>query len=373
MGHRRSKKPVLPVTLPSLPPFEEYTELLREVWDTHWLTNQGPLADRLEAGLRRYLPSPHVDAVTNGTLALQLSYRAVFPRKGVVITTPFTFAATTTSLVWEGYTPRFVDIDPVTFNLDPALVDAALRDDVVGIVAVHVFGNPAGGPALSRLAASRNVKLVFDAAHAFGVRTRPVPLWSLGNASTLSFHATKSFHSFEGGAVVTSEANVSRRVRRLRNFGLRGPEEVVEAGINAKLNEAQAAMGLLNLRYIDGWIRLRKERYDRYRSELEGTGGVQFQELAKCRYNYTYMPILLPTKRLRDRVARDLERSGVRPRKYFFPPTHVAPYLRGSRRASCPVAESVSSRVLCLPLHPALGVSDVRRISAIVRTVVQGR
>lgn len=366
MGRPGRRKSTITVTVPSLPPLSEYTELLREIWGSRRLTNQGPLVERFEARLRRRLPSPHVDVVANGTLALQLAFRTVFPRKGTVVTTPFTYAATTTSLVWEGFTPRFADINPRTFNLDPTAVDAVLDEEVVGVVGVHVFGNPAGAPELSQLAAKRNVKLVFDAAHAFGVRTHPTPIWAMGNASTLSFHATKSFHSFEGGAVVTRDARVSRRVRRLRTFGMEGTEDVVEPGINAKMNEAQAAMGLLSLNHINRWIALRRARYEQYRSELGKEESVQFQEVSPCRYNYTYMPVLLPTRRLRDRIVRSLERQSIHPRKYFYPPAHTFRFLRGGPRPSCPVAEAVSSRVLCLPLQPELSTADVSRISRIV-------
>jgi dTDP-4-amino-4,6-dideoxygalactose transaminase len=360
------------VTRPSLPPLPEYVRLLRGIWKRRWLTNSGPFLREFERGLRRYLRVPRVDAVVNGTVALQIAYRAVFSRTGIVITTPFTYAATTTSLLWERYTPRFADIDPDTFNLDPDSVADRLGEGVVGIVAVHAFGNPAGAHVLDRLATRHSLGLVFDAAHSFGLRFDSGSPFDLGDASILSFHATKNFHTFEGGAVVSPRSDVSRRVRRLRNFGFGSSDFPEEPGINGKLNEAQAAMGLLNLRYVDRWIRARKLRYEHYRDLLSKAPPIRFQKLAPCRYNYPYMPILLGTRRQRDRVYRNLVRSRVEPRKYFFPPLHRIPIIPQSMRAQCPVADNVSSRVLCLPLYPDLPFNQVRRIARIVLRSIEG-
>lgn len=316
----------------------------------------------------RVLDVPFVDVTANATLGLQLAYRVLFPRGATVVTTPFTFVATTTSLVWEGFRPMFADIDPQTFNLDPASVAERLEEGAGGLVPVHTFGNPAGSLELARLARRHGVAVVFDAAHAFGVQVPGPSLFARGDASVLSFHATKNFHTFEGGAVLTSDLALHRRLRLLRAFGIPGPDEgPAEPGINAKMTEVQAAMGLANLGYVDRWIRARGERYELYRDLLGSVPSVSFQRLAPCRYNYIYMPILLDSQRSRDRVHRHLVRHGVQPRKYFYPPTHRFPFLGKARRDPCPVATDVARRVLTLPLYPDLSLSEVRRIARLVK------
>lgn len=364
---RRSSR-VTYVTRPSLPPLEEFVGHLRGIWRSRWLTNDGPIARRFEAALERRFGGPRVSVTTNGTLALQLIYRTVFRTGQRVVTTPFTFAATTTALAWEGLAPEFADIDPETFNLDPSSVAAHLEGGAEGIVGVHVFGNPAGSRELHDLAKRHGASLAFDGAHAFGVRLGSELLFALGNATALSFHATKNFHTFEGGAVLTSDLALHRRLRLLRAFGIPGPDEgPAEPGINAKMTEVQAAMGLANLGYVDRWIRARGERYELYRDLLGSVPSVSFQRLAPCRYNYIYMPILLDSQRSRDRVHRHLVRHGVQPRKYFYPPTHRFPFLGKARRDPCPVATDVARRVLTLPLYPDLSLSEVRRIARLVK------
>lgn len=316
----------------------------------------------------RVLDVPFVDVTANATLGLQLAYRVLFPRGATVVTTPFTFVATTTSLVWEGFRPMFADIDPQTFNLDPASVAERLEEGAGGLVPVHTFGNPAGSLELARLARRHGVAVVFDAAHAFGVQVPGPSLFARGDASVLSFHATKNFHTFEGGAVATARRTVARRLGPLRNFGLDGHDATPRApGINAKLSEAQAAMGLVNLAHVGRWIRERRRRYELYDRLLEGVAGVQGQRIAPCRYNYIYRPVLLPSRRARDRAFRDLVRAGVHPRRYFFPPTHRLPFVERRQWDRCPNAVAVSDRVLCLPLYPDLPLSEVRRVARILR------
>ncbi|MGA3022283.1 MAG: DegT/DnrJ/EryC1/StrS family aminotransferase [Thermoplasmata archaeon] len=374
LSPRPRSAPIL-VTRPSLPPFEEYARHLRRIWKSRYLTNGGPYLKTLEQELVRYLPASNVAVVANGTLALQLALHSVSRKKGVVITTPFTFAATTTSLVWEGFTPRFADIDPETFNLDPDSVADRFDDDVVGVLSVHVFGNPAGARGVAGVAKEHNRWMIFDAAPSLGVRTQGRSLYELGDASTLSFHAVKTFHTFEGGAITTSSRRIAEQVRRLRNFGFEasgevGTPDVAAPGINAKMSEAHAAMGVTNLRYVDGWIRARQERYELYRELLEPMGRVGFQHVVACRYNFGYMPILLSSRRTRDRVCQDLQQHGIWPRRYFFPPTSQFTFLRKTTRAPCPVAKNVADRVLTLPLYPDLPLEQVRRIAEYIRRAV---
>jgi len=355
---------VLQVTRPSLPPLAEYRSLLPRLWRTGMVTNGGPYVRTLERALQRYLPARHLVAVANGTLALQLALRAVGRGQGEVVTTPFTYAATTTALVWEGYVPRFVDIDRETFNLDPELVPRQLGPRVVGVLPVEVFGNPAGCRELARIAREKSRWIVFDAAHCTGVRTAGRSLFDLGDASTLSFHATKSFHTFEGGAVATPHRDIAARVARLRSFGFEASGDVADPGINAKLTEPAAAMGLVNLRHIERWIRVRRARVRLYRDLLAPLGTIEYQRVEAVRPSATYMPILLPTRRSRDRVHDALDKEGIRTRRYFFPLTSDFSFVPRGLRRRCPVATEIAGRVLCLPLYHQLTERDVRRVVA---------
>lgn len=366
----RSDAAVVPLTRPSLPPLEDFQALLPRLWATGTVTNGGPYVRELETRLTRFLPARNVCAVTNGTLALQLALRAVGGSQGVVITTPFTFAATTTALAWQGFTPRFADIDRETFILDPERVSDKWDRDVVGVLPVQVFGNPAGSRELAALARERSRWAIFDSAHSFGVKVSGGSLFDLGDASMLSFHATKSFHTFEGGAVTTSSRRLARRIERLRNFGFQDTEvtgDVSEPGINAKMTEPQAAVGLLNLRHLRGWIRARGERFRLYHDLLATLRVVEFQRVEADRPNFIYMPILLPNRRLRDRVYRNLFRKGIRPRRYYLRLTNQFSFVPRALRGNCPVAEEISERVLCLPLYHELPLDEVHRIADLVR------
>ncbi len=368
VGHGRpARAATIPVIRPSMPPRAEYQALLPPLWETGIVTNGGPYVGRLERRLTRYLPARNVVAVTNGTTAIQLALRAVGGSKGVVITTPFTFAATTTALLWQGFTPRFVDIDRETFVLDAAQVVDHLDPDVVGVLAVQVFGNVAGSRELAAVAKEHARWLIFDSAHSFGTRASHGSLFDLGDASALSFHATKSFHTFEGGAVATRHPRVARRVAALRNFGFEPSGNIHDPGINAKMTEPSAAMGLVNLRYLDRWIRARGERVRLYRDLLSTVEGVEFQRLTSARENFVYMPILLPTRRLRDHVHRFLYGNGIRTRDYFYPLTSHFAFMPEGLRGKCPVAEDIANRVLCLPLYERLPLREVRRVVHLVR------
>ena len=356
---------------PSFAPLAEYEALLPALWESGMVTNGGPYVRQLETELAAYLPARHVVAVTNGTLALQVGLRAIGGDRGAVLTTPFTYAATTTALVWQGFTPRFVDIDRETFNLDPVLVPDHFARDVVGVLPVHVFGNPAGGHDLAAIARESGRWSIFDAAHCIGVRTSGKgSIFDLGDASILSLHATKSFHTFEGGAVSAARPAVAAKVARLRSFGFDATGDVPEPGINAKLTEPAAAMGLVNLRHLEEWIRIREERVRLYRELLAPVERVTFQRVEARRPSVTYMPVLLPNLRTRERVVRSLARAGIQTRRYFFPLTSQFSFLPRPLRRRCPVAEEIANRVLCLPLYHELPEAEVRRVVATLRAAL---
>jgi dTDP-4-amino-4,6-dideoxygalactose transaminase len=359
------------VTRPSLPPLGEFVALLRPIWKSRVLTNNGPSVSRFEERLERYTKCRNVEALTNGTLALEIAAKILFPLRATVATTPFTFPATTNALIWLGMKPRFFDIDPDTFNLDTALVAQSSNRSIDGILSVHVFGNPAGSLEFEALGRTRSIPVLFDAAHALGFHSPHGNLLERGDASTLSFHATKHFHSFEGGAIATRNPSVAREVRLLRNFGIVSEEEVDTAGINAKMTEIQAVMGLANLRHIDRWIRARKIRFDLYRSLLESSEAIQYQRLDAGKYNYPYMPILLCSRRVRDRVFDALLRQRIRARKYFYPLTSNLPYTRKYAHTRLPVATRVADGILTLPLYADLSLREVHRISACVRSAIR--
>ena len=370
-GQRRGpSRSIIPVTRPSFPPLAEYESFLPRLWSTGVVTNGGPYVGELERRVARYLPARNVVAVSNGTVAIQLALRAVGGSKGVVITTPFTYAATTTALVWQGFTPRFVDIDRETFVMDRHLLADHTGSEVVGILPVQVFGNTAGSRELAAVAKERGWWTVFDAAHCFGVRISRGSLFDLGDASTLSFHATKSFHTFEGGAVVSPSRAVARRVELLRTFGLRPTGNVFEPGINGKLSEPHAAMGLANLRHVDQWIRAREVRVRLYRDLLSTVRGIEFQRLESRRHNHIYMPILLRTRRDRDRICRHLYQNGIRTRVYYPVAANRFGFVPRALHRECPVAHEISGRVLCLPLYHELPLESVRRIVDRVREAI---
>ena len=351
------------VTKSYLPPMARYVGLLEEVWDSGQITNGGPLCVRLERELADFLGVPHVVLVANGTLALQIAARAL-RMSGNVITTPFSYVATTSSLVWEGCEPFFVDVKADSLCLDPDQVASALAsgDSFTGIVATHVYGNPCSVDELEGIARAHSVPLLFDAAHAFGVRLDGESLLARGDASVLSFHATKLFHTAEGGAVVTMRDDVAHLARQYRNFGHVTPESFDVAGINAKMSELHAAMGLAVLPDVPAIIEARRvctEFYDALLSEhverpAAGAGSTS---------NFAYYPILLQSRDSRERVLSALDREGVVARRYFSPALNTLPYVR---HVSMPVAEDAADRVLCLPLFAGLSSADINRIAHVV-------
>lgn len=362
---------MIKVTRTFLPPLEEYVELLRSVWESGWITNHGPLVGRLEDGLRAELESPHVWFLSNGTVALEIAFKAL-GLEGDVITTPFSYVATTSTIAWEGCRAVMVDIEPDTLTISPEAVEAAITERTTGIVATHVYGNPCDIEALARIAERHRLKVVYDAAHAFGVRYRGRPLPAYGDVSTLSFHATKLFHTVEGGAVVTPHADVSHRLSYMRNFGHDGEERFHGIGINGKNSEIHAAMGLCLLPRLGEIIAKRRDRCRRYDALLFGgdAGLARMRLREETEYNFGYYPVLFPSEEALLAARERLHAVGVLPRRYFHPSLADLPYVE---RFDVPVARDASRRVLCLPLHPDIRDEEIDLVaSGVLGRTVRG-
>lgn len=355
------------VTRSSLPPFEEYCEEIRSIWDDHMLTNMGEKHARLERELAAYLGAEHLTLFANGHLSLEAIISAM-GLTGEVITTPFTFVSTTNAIVRCGLKPVFCDIDPRSFTMDPAKIEALITPETSAILPVHVYGNLCDTEAIRAVAEKHHLKVIYDAAHAFGVKKNGVCAANFGDASIFSFHATKVFHTVEGGAVICHDPALKARLEDIRNFGIRGPERIVYAGGNAKMSEMHAAMGLCNLRHLNEWLAGRRAVVERYREKLTGTPGLSVpQEEPGAEPNYAYFPVLFEKgKEARDEAAERLAHEGIFARKYFYPLTnHNEAY--GFHGEETPIALAVSERVLTLPLYPDLPLEEVDRICGIVR------
>jgi len=352
---------VIPVTKTYLPPMEEYTEILKRVWDTSWITNRGAIALELESKLKSRLGVEHLLLMTNGTLPIQIALKQIAKGKEV-ITTPFSYVATTSSIVWEGYEPVFVDIERDHWTIDPTKIEAAITEDTGAILATHVFGNPCDVEAMEILSEQYDIPVIYDAAHAYGVNYKGKSVFAYGDASTCSFHATKLFHTGEGGAIVTKDQTLFDSVYYSHNFGHDGYENYHGVGINAKISELQAAMGLAMLSYMDDVVLGRKRVVDLYNSLLpESLPRLSLR--AGTEWNYCYYPILM----LDDGVVRQVESAlmevGVKPRRYFYPSLNTLDYVN---RVSMPVSENIASRVLCLPLYFGLEEDSITEIANIV-------
>lgn len=352
------------VTRPTLPPFEEYVALLRGIWTRNHLTNAGPLVVELERQLSVALGVKHCLFVSNGTIALQLAFRALELR-GEVITSPFSYVATTSSLAWEGCIPVFADVEPDSLTLSALHTEALVTDRTSALLATHVYGNPCDVEALGSLARRRGIRVVYDAAHAFGASYAGRALGAHGDVATLSFHATKLFHTVEGGAVVTDDDDIANRVAYLRNFGHDGYERFHGIGINGKNSELHAAMGLCLLPRVPDIVAERREISLRYDAMLLGRSDVVRPAIRPgTTYNYAYYPVLLPNDKVVRQVQEHLERHGVLTRRYFYPSlsgalAYVAP-------GDVPVARDAAERVLCLPLYTGLAARDADRIAGLL-------
>ena len=358
------------VTRSSMPDFEEYCEEIRELWDSRWLTNMGKKHQALEAALKDCLAVPCLSLFTNGHLALEALIQAM-DLHGEIITTPYTFASTTHAIARCGCKPVFCDIDPLSFTMDVSKVEALITEKTVAILPVHVYGNLCHHEALSALAKKHGLKLIYDAAHAFGVWKDGVSAASLGDASMFSFHATKVFHTIEGGCISFSDENLTDKLNLCKNFGISGPEDVDFAGGNAKLNEFCAAMGLCNLRHLEEEIASRRAAHERYFERLSGVPGLRLNPVAPgVKHNYAYFPVIFEGyKENRDAVFEKLAAAGIGARKYFYPLTNsFACYrgLPGFEPEKTPVARRIADQVLTLPLYAGLSRDEVDRICDVI-------
>lgn len=362
------------VTRSFLPPKDEYFEKIGKIWDSRWLTNNGDMHLEFEMNLRDYLSCENIELYTNGHMALDIAIKAM-GITGEVITTPFTFASTTHALVMNGIKPVFCDIRLDTYCIDEEKIEALINENTTAILAVHVYGQPCSVQKLNEICKKHNLKLIYDAAHAFGVCIDGEPITNFGDLSMLSFHATKVFHSIEGGANIFRNKELGRSLRNLRNFGIEGPESVVSTGLNAKMNEFAAAMGLCNLKYIEQNIADRErvvEEYKRHLSVLDGIKMINYQKNgeSKVKDNYAYFPVVIDERKTgftRDQLFEALQQEKIFSRKYFYPlVTDFECYREHFKHIKVPVAKWVSQRVLTLPIYAELDVADVVRICKLI-------
>lgn len=367
-----TNKPIT-VTQPYLPPLEEFIPYLEEIWKNKWLTNNGPFHQELEKALAEYLGVGHLALFTNGTIALVTALQTL-RISGEVITTPYSFVATAHSLLWNNIKPVFVDIDPVTMNLDPNKIEAAITPQTTAILPVHCYGNPCDVTAIQSIADTYGLKVIYDAAHAFGVEYMGESLLKHGDLSVLSFHATKVYNTFEGGAIVCPDAKTKQRIDYLKNFGIADEVTVMAPGINGKMNEVQAAFGMLQLKHIDYAIERRKAVDQRYRESLRDVPGITvLSKPPDSEQNYAYFPILVGSEYSlkRDELYQRLREAGIHARRYFYPLISDMPMYRGLPSAApsnLPIAKEVAKQILCLPIYPDLVEDDQDRVIGIIKT-----
>jgi len=362
-------KQQITVTSPLLPNLEEFNELLQDIWNRKWITNNGHYHQLLEQELAKYLGVEYLSLFTNGTLPLITALQALDIKGGEVITTPYSFVATTHSIWWNGLTPVFVDIDPITGNIDPCKIEAAITPRTTAIMPVHVYGQPCDVERIDAIAKRYNLKVIYDAAHAFGVKLNEHSILEYGDMSTLSFHATKVYNTIEGGALICHSKEMKDHIDNLKNFGFRGEINVVAPGINSKMDEMRAAYGLLNLKQVDAAIEARHKVAIAYREALKDVKGIRcLQDVYGIRNNYSYFPIFVDENEYgmsRDALYEKMKASNVMGRRYFYPLISVfSPYNKYASASSdnLPVATKLADSVICLPMHHTLSAVDVKRI-----------
>ncbi len=365
-------KDIITVTSPLLPNLDEFHEYLKQIWDSKWITNNGTFHKKFEAALADFLKVPYVSLFTNGTLPLITALQALHIT-GEVITTPYSFVATTHALWWNGIKPVFVDIDPKTGNIDPVKIEAAITPRTTAIMPVHVYGKPCDTDAIQDIADKYGLKVIYDAAHAFGVEVNGKSILNAGDLSTLSFHATKVFNTIEGGAMVMHDEKTKKRIDYLKNFGFAGETEVVGPGINSKMDEVRAAYGLLNLQQVDKAIKARQQVSIKYREALKGIDGISFfEDMPGVKHNYSYFPIFVDADKYgmtRDELYFKMKEQCVWGRRYFYPLISDFSTYRGLESATpenLPNAHKMADSVICLPMHHALDEEDIQRIISLI-------
>jgi dTDP-4-amino-4,6-dideoxygalactose transaminase len=365
-------KDVITVTSPLLPDLDEFNEMLKDIWNRKWITNNGYYHKQLEASLAEYLKVPYVSLFTNGTLPLITALQAL-NITGEVITTPYSFVATTHALWWNGIKPVFVDIDGRTGCIDPNKIEAAITPKTTAIMPVHVYGQPCDMKAIQEIADKYGLKVIYDAAHAFGVEIKGESVLNAGDMSTLSFHATKVYNTIEGGAMVMHDEKTKQRIDYLKNFGFAGETEVVGPGINSKMDEMRAAYGLLNLKQVDAAIEARHQVAIKYREALRNVEGIEFwDDMPGVKHNYSYFPIFVKAEKYgmsRDELYFKMKEQGILGRRYFYPLISDFSTYRGlpsATKENLPVATKMADEVICLPMHHALAEGSIQRIIDIV-------
>lgn len=360
------------VTAPLLPNLEEFNTLLKEIWDSKWVTNNGSFHKQLEKELAEYLKVPYISLFTNGTLPLLTALQALRVT-GEVITTPYSFVATTHSIWWNGCKPVFVDIDPATGNIDPDAIEAAITNKTTAIMPVHVYGKPCDTKRIQEIADKYGLKVIYDAAHAFGVEVDGESILKAGDMSTLSFHATKVYNTLEGGALVMHDAETKKRIDYLKNFGFAGETTVVAPGINSKVDEVRAAYGIINLRQVDAAIEARHQVAVKYREALRPIEGITFMDdMPGVKHNYSYFPIFIDSEKYgmtRDELYEKMRSHNVLGRRYFYPLISTFSTYRGLPSAApenLPKAHKMADSVICLPMHHELSAEDIDRVLELI-------
>jgi dTDP-4-amino-4,6-dideoxygalactose transaminase len=361
------------VTQPVLPKLDDFIPMLEDIWKSKWLTNNGKYHQKFEKELAEYLGVPYVSLFSNGTLAL-ISALQVMRITGEVITTPYSFVATTHALHWNGIKPVFVDIDPDTLNLDPKKIEAAITPKTTAIMPVHVYGTPCDVEAIKEIADTYGLKVIYDAAHAFSVDVNGNSVLNFGDMSILSFHATKVFNTIEGGAIICNDLATKKRIDYLKNFGYAGETKVIAPGINAKMNELQAAYGLLQLKNIDEAIAKRRDIANTYKESLRDIKGISFlNDIEGIKHNYAYFPIFVNCEeygKTRDELYEELKRNNIFGRRYFYPlisqfPTYSG--LESSMKGHLNIAEDITEKVICLPIYPDLEMDELLKIINVIK------
>lgn len=355
---------MIPVTKPFSPPIEEYKRHIDGIWERNWFTNNGPLVLELEKKLQQHLDLQHLLFLGNGTIAIQIALKAL-ELKGEIITTPFSYVATTSSIVWENCVPVFADIDEQTLNISPKSIEACITDKTTAILATHVYGNPCDIDAIDALAKKHGLKVIYDAAHCFGTLYKGRSVFGFGDVSTTSFHATKLFHTIEGGAVFSTDEAVHARMSYMRNFGHNGPVTFAGLGINGKNSEFHAAMGLVNLNYIDQILEKRQLVHQWYDRLLQGKEVRKPAITAQSTFNYSYYPLVFPSEEILLKVIDKMQQEQIFPRRYFYPTLSSLNYV--SNPYKTPIADDVSKRVICLPLFHTITEEEVMQVARAIQ------
>ena len=367
------KKDLITVTSPLLPDLDEFNTMLKDIWESKWITNNGQFHQQLEKNLAEYLDVPYVSLFTNGTLPLLTALQAL-RITGEVITTPYSFVATTHCIWWSGCKPVFVDIDPATGNIDPNKIEAAITPKTTAIMPVHVYGKPCDTKRIQEIADKYGLKVIYDAAHAFGVKVDGDSILNVGDMSTLSFHATKVYNTLEGGAMVMHDEVTKKRIDYLKNFGFAGETEVIAPGINSKMDEIRSAYGLLNLKQVDASIERRKLVSQKYKDAFVKVEGLRFlEDIEGVKHNYSYFPIFIDEEKYgmtRDELYAKLKENNILGRRYFYPLiSEFATYkgLESSNKENLPIAHKLADSVICLPMYADLTEEDVERVIEVVK------